>query len=78
MKLKRLLESDNANGIASILLLFDKLKTNSNFMQYINQITQPIDKYKAIVKFGEILGIPSSKFIDFVTNMKNIKQHPDE
>lgn len=74
MKLKTLLENmeSGAEGTATILLLFDKLKKNAQFINAINELKMPTDKYKAILKFAELLGIPESKFADFTANMRQI------
>ncbi len=74
MKLKTLLENmeNGAEGTATILLLFDKLKKNPQFINALNELKMPTDKYNAILKFAVLLGIPESKFADFTANMRQI------
>lgn len=61
----------NATASANALLLMDKLKTSEGFMKILEQIQMPTDKYKAIIKFADLLGIPTERFDDFMTNTKN-------
>jgi hypothetical protein len=74
MKLKKIMEQDTDATVA-IIGLFDRLSKTSSYRQAIAPIVNPTDKYKAIVKFASTLGIPESKFMDFVQNMQNIKQN---
>jgi hypothetical protein len=71
MKLKKLL--NESEGTATILLLFDKLKRSPSFIEALNQLKMPLDKYNAIMKFAETIGITEDKFDAFMTNMKNQK-----
>lgn len=64
----------NPDGTAQILILFDKLKNSPEFITAINQLKMPTDKYNAILKFAEMLGIPENKFDAFTANLKNVKQ----
>lgn len=75
MKLKKIFEDTqvNTDGIASTMLLFDKLKQSPAFQTVIQDLKMPVDKYNAIVRFAGLLGIPSEKFEDFMNNVKNIK-----
>jgi plasmid maintenance system antidote protein VapI len=41
-------------------------------MQMLQQIDQPTDKYKAIMKFAALLGVPEQRFPDFVNQQNNI------
>lgn len=61
-----------ANASANAVLLMDKLRTNSQFMQMLQAIQLPTDKYKAIQKFADLLGIPEQRFIDFCQQQENI------
>ena len=64
MKLKniwlRLKEDIDANAIASSnsILLMQHLKDNPKFMNMLSDIQMPTDKYKAIIYFANLLGIP--------------------
>lgn len=73
MKLKNILkeETDSSAGLASTLLLFDKLRKTPAFITAVNSLQGPGDKYTAILKFAELVGVPESKFDSFITNMKN-------
>ncbi len=76
MKIKdilRTLKRENAAASANILLLFDRLQDNEVFAKLISEITLPSDKYRAIVKFANMLGIAEDKFQAFVGNMSNQK-----
>jgi len=81
MKLKPLLNKimedvdPNAMASANALLLIDRLKANPEFMKSLSQIQMPTDKYKAIIKFADLLGIPEDRFGDFIANMKVQSQH---
>lgn len=55
-----------AQASANALLLMDKLRTNPGFMKMLQEIQLPSDKYKAIMKFADLLGIPEERFSDFV------------
>ena len=72
---KNLREDNNidpkALASANALLLMNKLKTNPSFMKMLQQITLPTDKYEAIMKFAELLGIPKERFTDFIENTQN-------
>lgn len=70
--LKNILEEVDPNAMASAnaLLLIDRLKNNAQFMKALSQIQMPTDKYKAIIKFADLLGIPDQRFEDFMSNMK--------
>lgn len=74
--LKQLYEEiePKANASANALLLMDKLRTEPQFMQMLQQINQPTDKYKAIKKFAALLGIPEERFNDFCTQQNNLTQ----
>lgn len=73
MKLRQLFEEidPKAQASANALLLMDKLRSNPAFMRMINEIQLPSDKYKAIQKFADLLGIPESRFADFVQQQEN-------
>jgi|JI10StandDraft_1071094.scaffolds.fasta_scaffold13502_4 hypothetical protein len=60
-----------AQASANALLLMDKLKNNPSFVQMLDKIYLPSDKYKAIKKFGDLLGIPEDRFYDFITQQQN-------
>jgi hypothetical protein len=77
MKLTKFLR-EQADGTATILLLFDKLQKTPAFNTAINELKMPVDKYNAIMKFASLLGIPDSKFESFMSNMKNIKSDDDK
>lgn len=62
---------DSANASANTLLFMDKLKNTSAFNQMSNALYLPSDKYKAILKFASLLGIPEERFGDFVTQQQN-------
>lgn len=74
MTLRSLMEEidPKAQASANAVLLMDKLRTNSQFMQMISQIQLPTDKYRAIQKFADLLGIPEQRFIDFCQQQENI------
>ena len=63
-----------ANASANALLLMDKLRKNPQFMKMLDQIDLPSDKYKAIMKFANLLGIPEERFQDFCTQQSNLIQ----
>ena len=63
-----------ANASANALLLMDKLRKNPQFMKMLEQIELPSDKYKAIMKFANLLGIPEERFQDFCTQQSNLIQ----
>lgn len=63
-----------ANASANALLLMDKLRKNPQFMKMLEQIDLPSDKYKAIMKFANLLGIPEERFQDFCTQQSNLIQ----
>lgn len=63
-----------ANASANSVLLMDKLRTNSQFMQMLSEIQLPSDKYKAIQKFADLLGIPEQRFIDFCQQQENLSK----
>lgn len=71
---KNLFEDVNpkANASANAVLIMDKLRTNSQFMQMLSEIQLPSDKYRAIQKFADLLGIPEQRFIDFCQQQENI------
>ena len=73
LKLKNILkeETDSIAGVASTLLLFDKLRKTPAFITAVNSLQGPADKYTAILKFAELVGVSESKFDSFITNMKN-------
>jgi hypothetical protein len=60
----------NAMSSANALLLVDKLKSNPELMDALSQLQLPSDKYKAIVRFAGLLGIPEDRFDDFMRNTK--------
>ena len=64
-----------AQASANIVLLMDKLKTSPEFSQLLRELSLPSDKYKAIVKFADILGIPEQRFFDFMQNQQNQSIH---
>lgn len=74
MKLRKLYEDidPSVQASANALLLMDKLRTNQQFMSMLQQIDLPTDKYKAIQKFGALLGIPEERFQDFCQQQSNI------
>ena len=73
MKLRDLFEEvdPKATASANALLLMDKLRTNSGFMKMISEIQLPSDKYRAILKFADLLGIPEARFFDFAQQQEN-------
>lgn len=75
--LKRLIEDVDPNAMASAnaLLFVDKLKSNAELMKSLSQLQMPTDKYKAIVKFAELIGIPEDRFDDFIRNVKAQSQN---
>jgi len=70
------LKRENAESAANILILFDRLQNNETFAKMLSEITLPSDKYRAILKFANLLGISEGKFQAFVSNMAN--QKPQE
>lgn len=60
----------SAQASANALLLMNKLKTNPSFMNMLSEIQLPTDKYKAILQFANLLGIPEERFEDFIKNVK--------
>lgn len=73
IKLRKIWEEidPSAQASANALLLMDKLKNNSQFMKMLQEIQLPTDKYKAIQKFGNLLGIPEERFLDFCQQQEN-------
>lgn len=77
LKLKKIYEEiesgvdPKAQASANAILLMDKLRTNPAFMKMISQIQMPSDKYTAIKKFADLLGIPGERFSDFCTQQEN-------
>lgn len=73
LKLRKIYEEVDPKAIASAnaLLLMDKLKTNPQFMKMITEIQLPSDKYRAILKFADLLGIPEQRFFDFAQQQDN-------
>jgi hypothetical protein len=63
-----------ATAAANTILIMDALKKNSKFMSMLGAIKLPSDKYKAILMFAEILGIPEQRFIDFVNQQENTRE----
>lgn len=61
----------SAQSSANVVLMMDKLKTNQEFAGILRQLTMPSDKFKAIVKFAGLLGIPDERLIDFIQQQKN-------
>ena len=59
-----------AAATASSILLMQQLKTNPSFMKMLDQIELPTDKYKAVLLFADLLGIPEERFDDFMNNSK--------
>jgi len=77
IKMRTLLEEidPKAQASANAVLLMDKLRSNPQFMQMLSQIQLPTDKYRAIQKFADLLGIPEQRFIDFCQQQENqVKQ----
>lgn len=80
MKLRQIFEDimqgrgidPTAQASANIVLLMDKLKTAPEFSELLNQLANPLDKYKAIVKFADLLGIPNERVLDFMQQQQNI------
>ena len=74
--LNRLIEDvdPNAMATANALLFVDKLKNNPELMKALSQLQMPTDKYKAIVKFAGLIGIPEDRFEDFMSNIKSQSQ----
>jgi hypothetical protein len=70
--LKTLMEDvdPNAMSSANALLLVDKLRSNAELMDALSQLQLPTDKYKAIIKFASLIGIPEDRFEDFMRNIK--------
>lgn len=60
----------NAMSSANALLLVDKLRSNAELMDALSQLQLPTDKYKAIIKFASLIGIPEDRFEDFMRNIK--------
>jgi hypothetical protein len=77
MSLRKLYEEidQKATAAANSILLMDKLKNNSKFMSMMSAIKLPSDKYKAIVMFAELLGIPENRFADFVNQQENTREN---
>jgi histone acetyltransferase (RNA polymerase elongator complex component) len=73
MKLKNLLKE--SDGLATVLIIFDKLSNNQSFISALNQIKMPTDKYTAIVKFATLLGIPEDKLEAFIQNVKSVQKN---
>jgi len=75
MKLKHIMETMDVDpsGAAQLLILFNKLKNTPSFISAVEQLKMPVDKYNAILKFAELLGIPEDKFESFTVNLKNIR-----
>ena len=84
-RLKKLLENliseieteidPTANAAANSILLMNKLRSNPAFMSMIQDIKLPTDKYQAIIKFAELLGVPETRFESFIQNTKIMQQN---
>jgi len=70
--LKRIIEDVDPDAMSSAkaLLLVDKLRSNQELMNALSQLQLPSDKYKAILKFAGLIGIPEDRFGDFMNNVK--------
>lgn len=55
-----------AQASANAVLLVQNLRSNPEVMQMLDQIYLPTDKYKAVKKFAELLGISGERFNDFM------------
>ena len=73
MKLKKILieQEMDADATSAIILLFDKLSKVPSYQDAIGKLSTPMDKFVAVQKFAETLGIPNNKFNSFVQNMNN-------
>jgi hypothetical protein len=71
-KLVKIYEDINQAAIANAnsIILMRKLQDDAKFMSMLQQIQSPTDKYTAIMLFGDLLGIPKERFVDFVNNME--------
>lgn len=72
MSMRKIFESilhevePSAQSSADILLFINKMKSDPEFSQMLSNLTLPTDKYKAIVQFASMLGIPDQRFDDFI------------
>lgn len=61
----------SAESSADVILMMDQIK--NQYAQQLRDVHLPSDKYKAILRFASILGIPSERFVDFIQNQENNK-----
>lgn len=67
--------NQSAESSADVVLMMNKLSTNPEFASTLAKLKMPTDKYKAIVKFANLLGIPDERLIDFIQQQQNLQQH---
>ena len=65
-----------AQATANSILLMNKLRSNPQFMGMLQQIKLPTDKYTAILKFAELLGITQPRFTAFIQSAENMQSKP--
>lgn len=79
MKLKELYsqiketeEDFNPEATGNLLRFFDLIQKSPKFTTLANSIRRPTDKYKAVVKFAGMVGIPEEKLVSFISNQNNL------
>lgn len=56
---------------ASSVLLIQKIKSDPEMNNMLRSIYLPTDKFNAIKRFSNLLGIPDERFVDFITQQDN-------
>lgn len=69
-KLLRELSTQDPNATATAVLAIQKIKSDAELVQMLESIYLPTDKYKTIIRFAGLLGIPSERFVDFVNQQE--------
>lgn len=62
----------SAMASANVVLFISAIRNNPELVGMLRDIQQPTDKYKAIVKFASLLGIPEERFSDFLDQQQNL------
>lgn len=69
--------NNNQNGIThkfqkDVDDLFQKIVDNGNIKSALSKISTPVEKYEAIVRFAELIGVPNDKLGMLINDIKNI------
>lgn len=71
-EIRKQIKEDGAETSVNLLRFFDVIQKSPKFSAITATIRRPTDKYKAIVKFAGMLGIPEEKLTSFINNQSNI------